>query len=75
MEYALILGLLILLYALLKFFRKAAERRRELYIRSLRAPVGGDGVSRFVCVHRTDGSSASYFRTGVEEQEKANGKT
>ena len=67
MEYALGFAVLALFYAVLNFFRKAAERRRELHIRSLSAPVGGDGISRFVCVHRTDGSSASYFRPGAEE--------
>lgn len=61
MEEALCIGLLILLYAVLKFFRKAADRRRELHLRSLLAPAGGDGISRFVCVRLTDGSSGSYF--------------
>ncbi len=62
MEEALCTGLLFLLYIVLKFFRKAAERRRELYLRSIDAPVGGDGISRFVCVRLTEGGHGGGFR-------------
>jgi hypothetical protein len=62
MEYGLSLALLILLYAALKFFRKAAKRRHELHLRSISAPVGGDGISRFVCVRLTDGGHGGGFR-------------
>lgn len=62
MEYGLSLALLILLYGVLHFFRKAAERRRELDRWSVAVPVHGDGVRRFVCVRLDDGSSGSYFR-------------
>lgn len=66
MEEALCIGLLILLYAVLKFFRKAAERRQKLHLRSIDAPAGGDGISRFVCVRLTEGGHGGGFRP-IEE--------
>lgn len=64
MEYGLSLALLILLYGVLDFFRKAARRRHELYLRNIDASVGGDGdgISRFVCVRLTDGGHGGGFR-------------
>ena len=67
MEYVLCFALLILLYRVLHFFRKAAERRRELHRRSLLPPVPGDDISHFVCALRVDGSSASRFIRPGEE--------
>ncbi len=68
MIYALCLGLLILLYAVLYILRERVKRRCELYRRSIAAmPVGGDGISRFVCVRCTDDSSGSYFLPSSEE--------
>ncbi len=67
MEYALCLGLICLLYAVLNFFRKAAERRRELYRRSITMPETGYGPDRYVCVLLTDGGSGSYILPSSEE--------
>lgn len=62
-----IVALLALLAYILYFFRKAAKRRRELSSYSVGAPEGGDGISRFVCVRLTDGSSGSYFKPPAEQ--------
>ncbi len=67
MEYALCLGLLCLLYAVLNFFRKAAERRRQMHLRSVAMPESGNGPDRYVCVLLTGGRSGSYILPSSEK--------
>ena len=67
MEYALCIGMIGLLYAVLNFFRKAAERRRQMHLRSVAMPESGYGPDRYVCVLLTDGRSGSYILPSGEK--------
>jgi len=68
MEYALCLGLICLLYAVLHILRERTKRRRDLNRRSVGAmPASGNGIDRFVSIRCTDDSSGSYFLPSSEK--------